>query len=343
MFGNQPLILSTISGECFEVTFKGTESAQNRDGVVYLFRIKDLTRNRGERLVLIYRFGPKSFYAADYDLRIENVRFNKIRRSFDSGLLSFDVPFEEGVYQELKLEGSDFNVSPASVAEIKQFTMNQAYWCGFRYNPQPVSPLSFDTPIDTEYLGVVPSEIQRYVWLLSEQGLLKKTRLPGSGIPTAKLIEIYESEHKAGSSAEQIFPKGTQYEGFKEIKRILAAAKSTIFIVDNYVDESLLQILEALPSRPMVQVLTAKASSDFKVAVTKFRSQYRQSIEVKLHQREIHDRAIIIDKTDFYVLGASIKNIGEKLSLINKLTDLEITRRLWSTLQTAWDSASSIL
>ena len=72
--------LVTMNGECFEATFKRKQGAANRDGVGYLFRLKDLSKNRGERLVSLYRFGPKKFYAADYDARLEKERNMKHSR-----------------------------------------------------------------------------------------------------------------------------------------------------------------------------------------------------------------------------------------------------------------------
>src|ERR1700739_2597152 len=56
--------------------------------------------------------------------------------------------------------------------------------------------MQFDTPIDLEYLGVNAADVRRYVWLLSEQGLLKGTHFPGTGQPTNKLVEEYESANR---------------------------------------------------------------------------------------------------------------------------------------------------
>jgi hypothetical protein len=53
--------------------------------------------------------------------------------------------------------------------------------------------MQFDTPSDLEYLGVNAADVRRYVWLLSQQGVLKDTQFPGTGQPTNKLVEEYES------------------------------------------------------------------------------------------------------------------------------------------------------
>lgn len=43
----------------------------NRDGVFYLFHLKDLDdKQTGERLVFVFRFGPEQFHGADYSVRV---------------------------------------------------------------------------------------------------------------------------------------------------------------------------------------------------------------------------------------------------------------------------------
>jgi len=114
--------LVTLGGECFEADFQRKDRAANRDGTFYLFHIRDLKTGRGERLISLFRFGPKEMAAQDYDARLENVRLNTIRRSLDSGATSFEDPYDEDRYKELPLTAADFNVQPAaSDAEVRQF------------------------------------------------------------------------------------------------------------------------------------------------------------------------------------------------------------------------------
>ena len=101
-------------------------------------------------------------------------------------------------------------------------------------------------------------------------------------------------------------------------------------------------MLAALPTRPTLKLLTYKRPADFKVAVKRFQSQYQGPIEVRFHQKEVHDRAIVIDDTHFYALGASIKDIGERLSLLNRLEDSANIAKLRNELQAIWTSALSL-
>ena len=76
-------------------TRKARTGAENRDGVLHYFHLTDLVKGRGLLKVSVYRGGPRDFYAssiAEFDRRIDTVLLNTIRRRFDSGELTFDVP-----------------------------------------------------------------------------------------------------------------------------------------------------------------------------------------------------------------------------------------------------------
>jgi hypothetical protein len=179
------------------VHFQRKESDAQYDGIFYLFRLKDLVRRRGERLVQLFRSGQVKLFLQNYESRIETIRINAIRRAFDRGTLNFDVPFEEHKYQQMKLEldSNDLvTTSPASEEEIRTFIFHKAFW-GYRYNPANERyPIQFDEPIDCEYLGVSAQDIRRNVWLLKEQGWLEKV-LEGHGRASHRLVTEYESRY----------------------------------------------------------------------------------------------------------------------------------------------------
>jgi hypothetical protein len=186
---------------------------------------------------------------------------------------------------------------------------------------------------------VTAADIRRNQWVLQEEGLLEQSTIPGLGRPKLALVKLYESRQSTVLGAERVFPKGTQYDAFKAITNIMRTASSQIFVVDNYLSSSVLEMIEAIPSKPAVRLLTFKPSSDFKIAVATFRKQYGQTVEVRLHQKEVHDRAIVIDDSHFFALGASIRDLGDKLSVLNKIEDPGNIARLRSEFQTIWASA----
>jgi hypothetical protein len=332
----------TRHGECFEVSPQGEDRGQNRDGVLHCFHLTDSVKGRGLLRVSVYRGGPRDCYApiAEFDRRIDVVLLNTIRRRFDSGELTFDVPEGATYYTEIVLTSEDFRQSKASDEEIRQLILHEAYWISFKRGAR--YPAQFDSETDLEYLGVGVQDIKRNQWVLEQEGLLEQSKIPGVGRPTIQLVKMYESREKTAIRGEQLFPKGTQFEAFKSVTKILRTATKEICVVDNYLEISLLEMMEAIPSKPAIRLLTFKPSRDFKAAITAFTKQYGQSVEVRLHKKEVHDRAIIVDDRDFYALGASIKGLGNNLSLLHKLEDLSIIARLQAEFQTIWASANPL-
>lgn len=189
--------LVTVGGECFEAEFHGTQTAQDRDGVYYLFQLRDLSqKKRGDLLISLFRFGPDKHLVPDYESRIETVRLNFIRHAFDAEKMSFERPNEPHRYQTLSLKLVDFKV-PLAVSEeqIRQYVLHKAYWIGYRLGSVANKLLvRFDEALDLDYLGVTADDIKRVLWLLSGQGLIGKSEYPGCGIPTPGFVRDYESK-----------------------------------------------------------------------------------------------------------------------------------------------------
>jgi hypothetical protein len=337
----EPTKLVTLSGECFGALFEEARSAlPHRDGTLHYFRLNDLIRNRGERLVSLFFFNFDRLSIPQYDLKLPDARLNAIRRAFDSGALSFDSPYDLRIYHELPLTIADFSPRlPASDIEIRQYIIHKAYWLSYKYGSYPTE---LDGQCDLNYLGIDHQDVKRGIWYLNGEHLVDKVNVGGHARATIKLVKAYESAKSTSLPHEIVFPAGTQFEAFRKITSILQSANTEIFIADNYVNSDVLEMLAAVSSKPSIKLLTFKPSVDFKLALQKFRSQFGLAVEARVHNAEIHDRAIAIDDVQFYALGASIKGAGAKLSLINKLEDVSVIGKLRAELQRIWAAATLI-
>jgi hypothetical protein len=190
-------ILVTISGECFEAEFLGAGDSGGRDGVLYRFRLRDLLKDRGERLVSMFRTGTERVSMENYDAGIVSVRLNVMRRAFDSSAFSFDSPVDDDRYHELRLRLSDFQPQKKADDEtIRQFIKFGAYCLGFKYRPNHPNPyVDFNCPEDLDYLGVKSEDIGRNVWFLTQKGYLSSSAAFGTTLrcaPTSELIDEIE-------------------------------------------------------------------------------------------------------------------------------------------------------
>ncbi len=237
--------LVTLGGECFEAEFKRKMPMQDRIGFCRVFSLRDLKENRPGFQVSV--FWPDRDGATDpeFDSKVEETTLNVIRRAFDDGTLSFDMPHDPQHYQDL-VPNAETERPAASRDNVRRFIREKAFWVGFRVNPKVGKYLvQFDSQIDLDYLQVGRERILQEVWLLREQGYLAKDENwpAGAGRPTAKLIDEYEVERR-GQQRES-FPRDLGPEG----------TGSSVFVVhghDEGMRQSVARFLEKLHLQPII-------------------------------------------------------------------------------------------
>lgn len=131
--------------------------------------------------------------------------------------------------------------------------------------------------------------------------------------------------------SEGIFFDGQIFDAYLFVSNIIKSAKTTIVLIDNYVDESVLVLLSKRNPNVETTIYTASISVQLKFDLEKFNAQYPK-VEVKMFAKS-HDRFLIIDHATVYHIGASLKDLGKKwfaFSRIN-LNAQEIIEKLCKT------------
>lgn len=110
----------------------------------------------------------------------------------------------------------------------------------------------------------------------------------------------------------QVYESGKEYDFFTDLKGIISEAKEEIFIVDVYFDGSSFDAyLGAAADRLNIKILCGSYANDVASCVRKFTAQTGASIEVR-KTKSVHDRVVFLDRSDCWVVGASIKDAGKK-------------------------------
>ena len=125
---------------------------------------------------------------------------------------------------------------------------------------------------------------------------------------------------------QNIFFDGQIYDAFSFIVGLVQKAKKEIILIDNYVDVHTLNILCKKDKGVDIIVATAGKGSLSTKDRTKFNAQYPKLL-VKT-TTDFHDRFLIIDKTEVYHIGASIKDAGKKSFGITKIEDKDLIKNL---------------
>ena len=130
---------------------------------------------------------------------------------------------------------------------------------------------------------------------------------------------------------QKIFFEGQIYDSYSLIVDIIKRAKEKILIIDNYIDDTILEVLSKKNKGVKVVILTSAKSNITKLDIQKFNKQY-PTLELAKTDK-FHDRFIIIDNKELYHIGASLKDLGKKCFGINKMEDINFIENVEKTIK----------
>jgi len=143
-----------------------------------------------------------------------------------------------------------------------------------------------------------------------------------------KIEEIFQRLDEGRTNPQDgIFFDGHVFDAYVFISNLIKKAKNEIILIDNYIDESVLNVLSKRNENVNATIYTARISPQFQLDLERYNSQY-QPITVNTFNRS-HDRFLIIDD-EVYHIGASLKDLGKKwfaFSILN-FSKEEIVGRL---------------
>lgn len=119
-----------------------------------------------------------------------------------------------------------------------------------------------------------------------------------------------------------IFFDNQIYDAYSFVSELIKikSAKQRIILIDNYVDESVLTLLDKRGENVSATIYTQQVSRQFRLDVDRHNNQY-PPIEVDVFRRS-HDHFLCIDDTVYHV-GASIKDLGKKCFAFSKMEDFK--------------------
>lgn len=116
---------------------------------------------------------------------------------------------------------------------------------------------------------------------------------------------------------EGVFFNGQIFDAYVFSAQLIKSAKSSLVLIDNFVDESVLLLLsKRLPGVTSI-IYTKQVTPQLELDLTKHNSQY-PPIDIRTYQHA-HDRFLIIDNLEVYHIGASLKDLGKKLFAFSKM------------------------
>ncbi|MCF6310702.1 MAG: ORF6N domain-containing protein [Sulfurimonas sp.] len=132
-----------------------------------------------------------------------------------------------------------------------------------------------------------------------------------------KIFKALESSDTTQSQG--IFFNEQIFDAHNFVSNLIRGAKSSIVLIDNYVDDSTL-LLFSKNQNIEVTIHTNTFTKALKLDLEKYNKQYKD-ISIKTNKK-FHDRFLIIDNKEVYHIGASLKDLGKKTFAFSKMEDL---------------------
>jgi hypothetical protein len=114
-----------------------------------------------------------------------------------------------------------------------------------------------------------------------------------------------------------IYFNGQIFDAWVFVSELVKSAEKSLILIDNYVDESVLNLFLKRKDGVVVEIYTANLTSILKTDLEKHNKQY-SPIKIKIY-KNAHDRFLIIDEKYVYHIGASLKDLGKRLFGFSKM------------------------
>ena len=127
---------------------------------------------------------------------------------------------------------------------------------------------------------------------------------------------------------EGIFFDGQIYDAYEFVCDLIRGAKTRIILIDNYIDDTVLTMLDKRGAEVTASVYTQHITKQLQLDINKHNKQY-PVIEVLVFKKS-HDRFLIVDNS-VYLVGASLKDLGKKwfgITLMQAVDPDEMIMRL---------------
>ncbi|MBQ6307789.1 MAG: virulence RhuM family protein [Bacteroidales bacterium] len=115
---------------------------------------------------------------------------------------------------------------------------------------------------------------------------------------------------------EGIFFEGQVFDAHAFVSNLIRSAKKNIVLIDNYLDDTVLKLLDKRAPNVKATTYTRQISPALQTDINLHNAQY-EPIDVQVFA-DSHDRFLMIDDTVYHI-GASLKDLGKKWFAFSKM------------------------
>ena len=186
----------------------------------------------------------------------------------------------------------------------------------YAFTEQGVSMLSAvlrsQTAIQTS-INIINSFVKMRTYILQNAGLFQRVeKLELEQKETNQKLDIVLDaiEAKNVTQKQGVFFDGQIFDAYALASELIKKAKTSLVLIDNYIDESTLIHLSKAESKVKITLLAKTISKQLQLDIEKYNKQYKNLKAISFESS--HDRFLIIDEKEIYHIGASLKDLGKK-------------------------------
>ena len=143
-----------------------------------------------------------------------------------------------------------------------------------------------------------------------------------------RIDEVFKRLDANTQPQQGIFYDGQVFDAYQFVSDLVRKAKNSIVLIDNYVDDTVLTLLDKRADNVTATIYTQHISQQLQLDINRHNTQY-PAITVE-HFNRAHDRFLLIDD-EVYHIGASIKDLGKKwfaFTLMQDITTTELINKI---------------
>jgi len=156
--------------------------------------------------------------------------------------------------------------------------------------------------------------------ILSRLDVVERRQITDQQRNEERFDTIFKAMDGGDFPPQKVFFDGKHYDAYSFARKLVRKAKKNIVLVDNYCDDVTLDILSQKFGGADVLIATTHESATKFIsptAVAKFNKQ-NPTLTIKT-VGSFHDRFLILDGTELYHFGASMKDLGRQYCAITKM------------------------
>jgi hypothetical protein len=143
---------------------------------------------------------------------------------------------------------------------------------------------------------------------------------------------------------EGIFFTGDYYEAYRHLAEILKGATKSIIIIDGYINDTFLDYFKVTTPGMDIKILTKDNSTNNTQSVKTAGDMFNKgnkygNLSIRF-SNAFHDRFVIIDTTDYYHFGASLKDMGSKGFMFSLIEEDVLKDALRREFEKEWKAAT---